>query len=261
MIEMLIGLVGGIFIGSTGAGVGLLVSPLLILAGYRPSVAVGTGVGVLVAAKLIGSLTHSRLGHWPGRSAWVLLLGGAGGVLLAWMLVARLFPGGGVALDSALRRPMALALLTIPFLLVFSSRNGRGVSSAPAILSPPSPRMDISRRPAALFAMGLALGAPVFVTSMGSGSLLVPALVLSTEWEVPQLAAASNWFGLVVGVMSAGVHIYMGNLQAAGFGKVALGIVPGVLLGVFLSRRIPRSYFVFTMAAMSLLLGLRLLLS
>jgi uncharacterized membrane protein YfcA len=260
MIEIVIGLIGGIFIGATGAGVGLLVSPLLILAGYRPSVAVGTGVGVLVAAKLVGSLSHSRLGHWPGRTTWFLLLGGAGGVLLAWTLVTRLFPVGGAALDSALRRPMAFALLTVPFLLVFSSRKEGGDSSAPP-RSGPSLKLDISSRPSLLFAVGLALGAPVFVTSLGSGSLLVPALALSTEWEVPQLAAASNWFGFVVGMMSAGAHAYMGNLQAAGFGKVALGIVPGVLLGVFLSRHIQRSYFVLAMAGMSLLLGLWLLLS
>jgi uncharacterized membrane protein YfcA len=36
MLEFWIGAAGGLLIGSTGAGLGLLVTPLLILAGYNP---------------------------------------------------------------------------------------------------------------------------------------------------------------------------------------------------------------------------------
>jgi len=67
MFEFLIGTAGGLLIGSTGAGLGLLVTPLLILLGYSPSVAVGTGLAVSVVSKLAGTLMHDRLGHWPGR--------------------------------------------------------------------------------------------------------------------------------------------------------------------------------------------------
>ncbi|PYU98491.1 MAG: hypothetical protein DMG26_18545, partial [Acidobacteria bacterium] len=65
MFEFLIGVAGGLLIGSTGAGLGLLVTPLLILIGYSPSVAVGTGLAVSVVSKLAGTLMHDRLGHWP----------------------------------------------------------------------------------------------------------------------------------------------------------------------------------------------------
>ena len=89
MLEFWIGTAGGILIGSTGAGLGLLVTPLLILAGYSPAVAVGTGLGVSVVTKLVGAVVHDRLGHWPGREVWILLAGGAAGVAVAWCFVSR----------------------------------------------------------------------------------------------------------------------------------------------------------------------------
>ncbi|HXN22247.1 MAG TPA: sulfite exporter TauE/SafE family protein [Candidatus Dormibacteraeota bacterium] len=265
MLEVLIGFFGGILIGATGAGAGLLISPLLILAGYRPAVAVGTGLGVLVASKLVGSVAHYRLGHWPGGRAWQLLAGGAGGVVLTWMLAKIFFPHPSVAMDFWVRRSMACALLALPLFFFISARKGRGSSGHPGTSpeperhSPTAPVLVSAGQPAALFAVGMAVGAPVLVTSLGSGSILAPALLLVTDWEVPQLAAVSNWFGLVVGVLSVAAHLQMGNLQVGSFGKLGLGIVPGVALGAWLSRKIPRASFVYGMSAAALFLGARLL--
>jgi uncharacterized membrane protein YfcA len=263
MLEVLIGIVGGILIGATGAGAGLLISPLLILAGYRPAVAVGTGLGVLVASKLVGSVAHYRLGHWPGRAAWQLLAGGAGGVVCTWMLARVFFPHPSAQMDFWVRRSMACALLALPLIFFLSARKGRGSSERPGTSpdrhSRAIPVLASAGQPAALFAVGMAVGAPVLVTSLGSGSILAPALLLVTDWEVPQLAAVSNWFGLVVGVLSVAAHVQMGNLQVGSFGKLGLGLVPGVALGAWLSRKIPRASFVYGMSAAALFLGARLL--
>lgn len=266
MLEIVIGLLGGILIGATGAGAGLLISPLLILIGYRPAVAVGTGLGVLVASKLVGSVAHYRLGHWPGRSAWQLLAGGAGGVLLTWMFARFFFPHSSSEMDFWVRRSIACALLALPAIFFISTRKrpeSQGESRTPREPQWPAHKIaaDSGAPPAALFAVGMAIGAPVLMTSLGSGSILGPALLLVTDWEVPQLAAVSNWFGLVVGVLSVAAHVQMGNLQIGSFGKLGLGILPGVALGAWLSRKIPRASFVYGMSAAALILGIRLLLA
>src|SRR5437899_5321242 len=98
---MLIGLAGGVLIGATGAGAGSLLTPLLILAGYRPALAVGTGMGSLFVSKLVGSVAHRRLGHWPGRIGWLVIVGGFVGVGLASAAFGRLGQPGG---ETALRR-------------------------------------------------------------------------------------------------------------------------------------------------------------
>jgi uncharacterized membrane protein YfcA len=261
MLEMWIGLLGGILIGATGAGAGLLISPLLILAGYRPAVAVGTGLGVLVASKLVGAVTHYRLGHWPGSAAWLLLAGGAGGVVFTWMVVQVFFPHWTPEMDFWTRRSMACALLALPAIFFVSARKNRSTSDrlGTSVRTESVPSRAPAGQPAALFAVGMAVGAPVLMTSLGSGSILGPALLLVTDWEVPQLAAVSNWFGLVVGVLSVAAHLKMGNLQIGSFGKLALGLLPGVAVGALLSRKIPRSSFVYGMSMAALFLGARLL--
>lgn len=274
MVEVLIGLVGGILIGATGAGAGLLISPLLILAGYRPAVAVGTGLAVLVASKLVGSLAHYRLGHWPGRAAWLLLAGGAGGVLVTSLVVRIFFPHWSLEMDFWVRRLMGCALVALPLAFLLSALRKRSMETAGGELlsGAKSDRFSSGQRslavrpnfirpgqPAALFAVGMALGAPVLVTSVGSGSILGPALLLVTDWEVSELAAVSNWFGLVVGILSVAVHIQMGTMEVGAFGKLALGLLPGVAFGALLSRKIPRTSFVYGMSAAALLLGASLL--
>src|SRR3954447_14851442 len=106
MREIFFGLLGGTLIGATGIGSGSLLTPLLILAGYRPAVAVSTGLATLIVSKLAGSIAHRSLGNWPGRQGWFVIAGGALGVAAAssFALVG-LSPS-----DLFIRRAVAISL-------------------------------------------------------------------------------------------------------------------------------------------------------
>lgn len=247
MIEMLIGLACGVMIGATGAGIGSLLTPLLILAGYRPALAVGTGMGSLFVSKLIGSVAHRRLGHWPGRTGWFVIGGGLVGVALAWTAVGHfVLPGG----DVALRRLVGGTLLIASASATFVSQRQKS-EGEPSNLSTP--------RPWLLVAVGIAVAAIVSLTSAGSGSLLVTLLLVVTSWRVPELAAMSNVFGSVVGALTLGLHWKLHNFDPHLFGLVMAGVVPGVLLGVLLSRWISRQWLVWGVYILGIYLGVALL--
>ena len=72
------------------------------------------------------------------------------------------------------------------------------------------------------------------------------------------MAAVSNLFGCMVGAMSVGMYFHLGNFSTPLFGKVLLGLLPGILAGGLLSRWIPRLWFVRGIAAVTTLVGLRL---
>ncbi len=108
MREIAFGLLGGTLIGATGIGSGSLLTPLLILAGYRPSVAVTTGLATLIVSKLAGSLAHRSLGNWPGRRGWFVVAGGVLGVGVV-SLIAR---AGLSPSDLFIRRAVAISLFT-----------------------------------------------------------------------------------------------------------------------------------------------------
>jgi uncharacterized protein len=250
MLEIWVGLAGGILIGATGAGAGLLVTPLLILLGYPPTVAIATGLGALVASKFVGTVTHHQLGHWPGRGAWTLVAGGAGGVAVAWWLLhAWVAGGGGGGADFWLKRALGAMLLAAAGGLLLGERVWRNGGSSVS-----------EKNPALLFVLGAGAAVPVTLTSGGSGTLLVPTLALVTNWSVPQLAAASNVFGWAVGALSVITTARFGFFNWPLFAKVLVGILPGVAVGALLSRRIPRSWFVRSLVLVSVYLAARLLL-
>jgi len=247
MLEFWIGAAGGVLIGSTGAGLGLVVTPLLILAGYKPAVAVGTGLGVSVVTKLFGALVHDRLGHWPKWGVWILLAGGVAGVALAWCVASAGLLPQGLDLDVWLKRALGvmLFLAAIAILRIDRARGRRLVGEGKSRVL--------------LFPIGLGIGTLQALTSAGSGGILTPILASTTDWDVPQMAAVSNLFGAVVSLLSVGLYFKLGAFDSHLFGRVLLGLLPGVVAGSLLSRWISRHWFVRGIAAVTTAIGVRLL--
>ncbi len=248
MVEFWIGIAGGTLIGASGAGLGLLVTPLLIVSGYSPAVAVGTGLAVSVVSKLAGTLVHHRLGHLPGRDVWILLAGGAGGVAVAWWMARGWLLPDHVDIDLWLKRAIAVMLILAAVALLKVDRD-RGWRLAVG-----------GQSRALLLPVGLGVGTLQALTSAGSGSLLVPILASTTDWDVRQMAAVSNLFGWVVGALSVRLYFKLGDFDLHLFFKVLTGLLPGVVAGGLLSRWIARDWFVRGIAAVTACLGVRLLL-
>jgi uncharacterized protein len=257
VVEILLGLVGGVLVGATGSGFGTVITPILLLLGYRPSVAIGTMLGVLVATKFVGAVTHQQLGHWPRQHVWLLLAGGVGGALVSgfaatsWMPA---IPGG----NRLLERFVGAALLGLATFIVgqeLLKKYGRD----PVILDDIVPNTRPRGGPMTLFAVGMGTGMAVTLTSAGSGSVLVPALALVTNWSTAQLAAASNLFGWVVGVIGVLLFSHAGAFAWPLFAKVLIGTLPGIYLGALVSRKITRQWLLRTVALVAVILGVRLI--
>lgn len=84
-----VGFLSGVF----GVGGGFLLTPLLILIGVPPAVAVASSANQLVGASVSGVLAHWRRGHVDFKMGFTLLLGGLAGSFLGiylFTLFARL---------------------------------------------------------------------------------------------------------------------------------------------------------------------------
>jgi len=242
MREVLFGLLGGVLIGSTGVGSGSLLTPMLIMAGYQPSVAVSTGLATLIVSKLTASLAHRSLGNWPGRQGWFIIAGGALGVTVVSSLsLAGLSPS-----ELFIRRAVAVSLFA--------------AAAAVWIRIKPAPGDEAQRAdPRLLFITGAVVGAFVALTSAGSGSLLVPLLLATTAWGVPQLAAMSNLFGWIAALLGFAFQIGHRNFDPTLFVLVVAGLVPGVIAGSLLSHRIDRRSFGPALSIFTLYLAIQLI--
>src|SRR5579864_6733420 len=77
-----VGFLSGVF----GVGGGFLLTPLLILIGVPPAVAVASSANQLVGASLSGVIAHWRRGNVDFKMGFILLIGGlVGSVLGVWL--------------------------------------------------------------------------------------------------------------------------------------------------------------------------------
>jgi uncharacterized protein len=240
--EVLLGLIGGTLIGATGIGSGSLLTPLLIMAGYRPTVAVTTGLATLIVSKLTGSIAHQWRGHWPGRQGWIVVGGGVLGVAMV-AIIAR---GGLSPSELFVRRAVAISLFASSIAVWIRSK-------------PPASECETPSDARALFLTGAVVGGFVTLTSAGSGSLLVPLLLIVTAWGVPQLAATSNAFGWVAALLSFAIHVSMRAFDPHLFLLVLCGLIPGVFAGVLLSPWIDRRSFTPALSLFTLYLAIQLI--
>ncbi len=87
----LAGLLIGLLVGVTGMGGGSLMTPLLVLVfGFKPSIAIGTDIVHGAIFKSFGAVQHRRMGHVHARLTMWMLLGSAPfsllGVAVSWWL-------------------------------------------------------------------------------------------------------------------------------------------------------------------------------
>ncbi|HZQ91053.1 MAG TPA: sulfite exporter TauE/SafE family protein [Terriglobales bacterium] len=250
MIEVLIGLGGGLLIGSTGIGSGSLIAPLLILAGYSPATAVGAGLVSLVVSKLTATELHRQMGHLPGRRALPLVIGGLGGVALT-ALGTRFVSRWDVQFETIMKLALGVGLLGVAATLLIPRSAGSQLRRA-------SP---FTGHPVLLLSLGAGVALVVALTSAGAGGLLIPALLIVTHWEPAELAAVSNFYGTAVGAASILLYVGYHSLNFPLIGLVLIGLLPGVLLGTRLSRRISRPWLTRGAGVVAGYLGCALLCS
>lgn len=237
------GLVVGALVGLTGAGGSSVLTPLLVLVfGLPATSAVGTDLVAAMVMKPVGGLVH--LHHRTVRMdvvAWLSAGSVPGAILGVWLIHL-----AGRSANSILLPLLGGALLTTASAMVLRPRlraraaghvrvaAGRGGASESGSAEPISPLL---RRVPTLL-IGLAGGALVGLTSVGSGSLMVVGLTLVYPGlSMAELVGTDLVQAIpMVGAAALG-HLVSGGVHFAVAGALLVGAVPGTYLGARCSTR------------------------
>ncbi|BCJ55809.1 UPF0721 transmembrane protein [Actinoplanes sp. NBRC 14428] len=228
----LAGLGVGIVVGLTGMGGGALMTPILVLVfGVPPVAAVSSDLAASAVMKPFGGWVHARRGTVNWRLVGWLCLGSVPSAFLG-VLVLRLL-GDDASVQHTIKVALGVALLLAAgglLLKAWVSRRQRGDA-------PPQP---ITVRPLPTILLGVGGGLIVGLTSVGSGSLIIVALLAL----YPKLRAndlvGTDLVQAVPLVLSAALgHAFFGDLQLDLTAAVLLGSIPGVLIGARISSRAP----------------------
>jgi uncharacterized membrane protein YfcA len=257
-----LGIVVGFLSGAFGVGGGFLMTPLLIVLGIPPPVAVATQATQILATSFSGVLAHLQRGNVDVRMGIVLAAGGLlGSVIGVWLfgLLRRLGQ-----IDVAISLAYVLLLGTIGALMLVESMRAwlrvRGrrdtftrrhrhlwLHGLPLRLRFPRSRLYIS----ALMPLGLGVVAGILVAIMGVGGgfLLVPAMIYligmptavvigTSLFQICFVTAATTFLHAVSSQtvdIALALALIIGGAIGAQFGSSAGGRLPAEQLRILLA--------------------------
>lgn len=235
----LAGLGVGLLVGMTGMGGGAILTPLLVLFfGINPAAAVGSDLAVSLAIKPVGAAVHHRAGtvRWD-VVRWLLPTAVPAGFVGAY--ATSLFDDAQT-IDTVLRWGIGAVLVVGVVAMTVSPILTARRAAAEGANAGVGPSHTIPVRPVATLLVGLVGGLLVGFTSIGSGSLIIVALVLLHPGMRPSELVGTDLVQAVplVGAALVG-HLLFGDVQFALSGALILGAIPGTLVGARLSTRVP----------------------
>ena len=247
---VLLSFVAGLVVGVTSIGGAALITPFLILLlGIRPVLAVGTDLVYAAVIKIAGTCVHWKQGTIDARLALSLACGSIPGGALGVLALSHVHPEQA---DAYVRSAVGVTAILVAVLLL------AGTLRPDFVLRRPVPSLQRHRLAAAI-AWGAVVGFTVGLTSIGSGSLMVPFLLMLFP-DVPARVVGTNLFHAVLLVtVTALLHARVGHVDWRLLPLLLAGSLPGVLLGSYLAPRIPARGLRLGLGVVLLATGVRLM--
>ncbi len=249
------GFLVGIVVGLTGMGGGALMTPALIFLGVGDASTVVTADLTAAAVyKSGGAVVHAREGSPNFTLAKWLIIGSVPMALLGPHVVAWVVDPDEI--DKVLKEAIGFALLFAAatyalrlYLMLRLVRSGR-----------PQPDANPRIRPIPTVLVGALGGLLVGVTSVGSGSVIMVALLMLYPGLSAVKLVGTDLVQAVPLVLAAAIsNIALHGLDFSLTIPLIIGSVPGTILGARIAPRVPQSYIrrgivvVLTMSGFALL--------
>ncbi|MDP6474974.1 MAG: sulfite exporter TauE/SafE family protein [Alphaproteobacteria bacterium] len=272
-VFLLLGLGGaiGFLSGMFGVGGGFLMTPLLIFLGVPPTVAVGTGTNLIVAASVSGVMAHWRRGNVDFRMGSLLFSGGIGGAWLGVWLFKELREAGQIDLVISLFYVVFLAivgtLMGAESVRAALRRNARKRRKAhqhnwfhglPLKLRFRRSKLYVSALPPVV--VGFLMGLLAAFMGVGGGFIMIPVMIYLIGMPTSVVVGTSLFGIVVVSTVSSFAHAVQNhNVDIILALLLAVGAVIGAQYGSRVGLRIKGEYLRGLLAVMVLAVGGRLL--
>ncbi len=249
----LAGLLVGFLVGLTGMGSGALMAPVLIFVLHvKPSLAVGSDLIYASVTKAFGALQHYRHGTVDLTLTRWLATGSVPGALLGAQSIPWLRAMYGDAVELYILRVLGIAFLLVSTSLLIRTLLPKrtAVSDGPLVLS--------AARKVGTVVLGLAVGLLVGITSVGSGSLLMVALIMFFPLATTRLVGTDIFHAVLLTSAAGASHFFAGNVDLVLVSNLLLGSVPGIMVGSRLVSVAPERILRSVLAVVLFFTGLKM---
>lgn len=251
-----LGFLVGVLVSITGIAGGSIVTPLLIAFNVPPLTAVSTDLLYSAPTNVFAAFLQHRQRNVDWRVVRMLLLGAvpaviAGTLLLAWL---RWHVGLGM-LQLLTRRSVGAAVVLAALIIILR----------PWLVRTLEPPFEEHAAPGTirlwLPLVGFFVGSVFALTSVGSGSLMLPALaIMLPAYGMRAIVGSNLAFAATLIVIASVARTPLWHADVPAAASLIIGSVPGVFVGSKISKLLSQQYLRPVVAVMLVIAGLRTLL-
>ena len=271
-ILIILGLAVGFLSGMFGVGGGFLMTPLLILMGIPPAVAVASEANHILAASVSGFLAHMRRKNFDFLMGIILLTGGVAGSIIGVFLLKYLLSIGYEKIFISIS--YVLILIVVGFYMLKESISSlKNISDGkikklhdhawfhglPFKLKFRKSHLYISVLPPII--IGFIAGILSSVMGVGGGFVLIPAMIYILGMPTQIVVGTSLMQIIFVTLVSTIMHSYINQtVDVVLSSLLLLGAVIGAQIGTRVMIRLKGEQIRFLFAIIIILVAIVLLL-
>jgi uncharacterized membrane protein YfcA len=246
------GFVVGILVGLTGVGGGALMTPLLVLLfGIRATTAVGTDLLYACVTKTVGTAVHG----FSGTIEWSIvrrLAAGSVPFTALTLIVMAHYRNRLESSSNVITTVLGFALILTAISIVFRKRVLNALAEFSSKLSPRGTTL-------LTISLGAVLGVLVSLSSVGAGAIGVTfLLILYPKLPASKLVGSDIAHAVPLTLIAGIGHWFLGSIDVVLLVSLLVGSIPGVIIGSYISARIPDKVLRPVLAGTLAVVGARL---
>ncbi|WHY83854.1 sulfite exporter TauE/SafE family protein [Neobacillus novalis] len=249
---IVMGLLIGFMVGLTGVGGAALLTPVLILLGISPSIAVGTDLVYNSITKFFGSFQHWRQKTINLKLVKYLAIGSIPSAICA-VGILHLFDSFFHNEEQVIKHALGYVLILVALTTLIKTFMKNKLEWNRLQLK------SIYEKRSLTIAIGAILGFIVGLTSIGSGSLFALAMLYLFRMSPSELVGTDITHAFLLVSAAGMMHAGIGNVDYLLMLNLLVGSIPGVILGSTLSSKLPAKPLRTIMALMILVSGFKLI--
>lgn len=249
---IVMGLFIGLLVGLTGVGGAALLTPVLILLGINPAIAVGTDLAYNSITKLFGSIQHWRQKTINFKLVKYLAMGSIPSAITAVGLL-HLFDSFFHNQELVLKHALGYVLILVAITTLIKTFAKEKFELNHFQIKPLHEKRFLT------IGIGAILGFIVGLTSIGSGSLFALAMLYLYKMRPSELVGTDIAHAFLLVTAAGLMHAGIGNVDYLLMLNLLLGSIPGVILGSTLSAKIPAKPLRTILAVIILISGFKLI--
>jgi uncharacterized membrane protein YfcA len=227
----------GIVVGLTGMGGGALMTPALIFLGVNPTAAVANDLVSASVSKSVGAGVHWREGS-PNLKLALWLMVGSVPTAFAGAFIIQAIGGGEGHQDSFVATAIGVALLFTAATYALRMYLNLRIVTDGGVVSEANPTI----KPLPTMLIGAVGGLLVGITSVGSGSLIMVALLLLYPTLSAVKLVGTDLVQAVPLVLAAAVsHVIVSGVDWHILIPLLIGSIPGTFIGARLANWVSQS--------------------